>query len=200
MGTEEYPKDTGSEASTLSAYRVGLVIIITTLTISYTVAILAGLIPEGRKIDTITLAIIALAIFGVFLVMHPRALDRLKTVKAGGFELEMLEKVREKQAIQETALKDIALILPLLFPKAEQKHLFNLADGKTSNYKGHAALRVELRRLRSIGLIQSRPDMYISDIGDDSKVDLAKYVELTSLGERWVKRIREIERSDDDNV
>lgn len=59
--------------------------------------------------------------------------------------------------------EDIALILPLLLPEADRKHLLNLADGKTAAYKGDASLRAKLRSFRDVGLAKSLPDVYICE-------------------------------------
>ena len=60
-------------------------------------------------------------------------------------------KIAQQQ--QSAQLKDIELILPILLPKKERKHLTNLAEGKTAGYKGNHEMRSELRRLRSLKLI-----------------------------------------------
>jgi len=65
---------------------------------------------------------------------------------------------------------------------------------KDADYKGHHALRAELRRLRSITLIEMRDNRHVRDMRDGSTFDLADYVKLTPLGERWAKRIKEIEQ------
>jgi hypothetical protein len=67
----------------------------------------------------------------------------------------------------------------------ERNHLSNLAQGYTQGYQGQESLRFELRRLRSLGLVQSLPDRSIDAMRDDVEFDLAHYVELTDLGERY---------------
>src|SRR6202043_3159232 len=161
----------------------------------YTLAVVLGYITTERKIDTANLAIIALAVLCVLLIANPAIFQRLKKFEVSGVKLEMLERVRERQAEQEHKIEDIALILPLLLPKAERKHLLNLGKGKTADYQGNAALRAELRRLRTATLIRSLPGVHVAQIQDNTKTDLATYVELTSLGHRWVKRIRELEQA-----
>lgn len=102
--------------------------------------------------------------------------------------------MRSKSSRRNTKeLTDIQLILPVLLPEAERKHLFNLADKKTQNYKGTHQLRTELRRLRSVKLIKMRGDKEVGKIANDLTVDLSDFVELTDLGQRWVGRIKEIE-------
>jgi predicted nucleotide-binding protein len=48
--------------------------------------------------------------------------------------------------------QDLELLLPVLIPEPDQKHLLNIADGKTKGYKGRGSLRSELRHLRSLGI------------------------------------------------
>lgn len=124
-------------------------------------------------------------------------LRKIKTLSFGDLKLEMLEKFKERQVRQEEKLDDLDLILPLLLPDNERKHLTNLAEGRTKNYRGNSSLRHELRRLRSIGLISMKKG-YIGDLKGDLKVDLASHVSLTSNGRRWIKRIGEIEDKDED--
>jgi hypothetical protein len=142
-----------------------------------------------KRLDNTTLLYLVVA--GALLLFR-----QIKTFSFGDVKLEMLEKVRERQVQQEERLDDLALILPLLLPEKEQKHLINLAEGRTKDYRGNKNLRDELRRLRSIGLIAMKKG-YIADIKDGMSINLADYVELTSLGRRWTKRISEIENKAD---
>ena len=180
----------------LPTYRTVMVVVLIILISGYTVSVVTGYVPAERRIDVPTLALITFTIICIFLLMNPGIFERLKIFEVSGFKLEMLEKVKEKQLEQENKLADIALTLPLLLPKVEQRHLLNLADGETADYKGSGALRAELRRLRTAGLIRSHPDMNIGHLEDGKIVDLAKYVALEPLGERWVKRIREVEQAE----
>ncbi|MCA1612858.1 MAG: hypothetical protein LC800_01645 [Acidobacteria bacterium] len=134
--------------------RIGLMIVILLAVIAYTLAVVTGYLPAERRIDTTNLAVIALAVICVFLLMNPMVFERLKTFEVSGIKLEMLERVKERQAEQEHKLEDITLIMPLLFTKAERRHLLNLANGKTTEYRGSSVLRAELRRLRWVKRIR----------------------------------------------
>jgi hypothetical protein len=186
------PEDNTVPLSRRRTVAVAILIILTTL---YTASVVAGYIPAERRIDVPTLAVVTFAVICIFLLINPGIFERLKIFEVSGFKLEM-EQVKEKQLEQENKLADIALTLPLLLPKVEQKHLLNLADGTTADYKGGSTLRAELRRLRTAGLIRSHPNMNIGHLEDGKIVDLAKYVALEPLGERWVKRIREVEQAE----
>ena len=85
---------------------------------------------------------------------------------------------------------ELGLLLPVLIPEAEQKHLFNIADGKTKGYKGGGSLRSELRHLRSIGLVRKHPDRHIGELKSDGVFDLADILELTDLGRQWAAKLR----------
>lgn len=123
-------------------------------------------------------------------------LREVRSLSFGGYKLEMLERVKERQAQQEDQIEDIKLMLPFLLPLHERAHLVNLAQGRTAGYKGNSAVKSELRRLRSFGLIAMRPDQHVGYIKDGATFDLAFYVELTELGKRWVRKIRQIEKSE----
>jgi hypothetical protein len=123
-------------------------------------------------------------------------LRQVKSVSFGSYKLEMLERVREKQAQQEDQIEEFRLTLPLLLPEKEQKHLTNLFRGQTGDYRGNGALRAELGRLKYLGLIEIRPGQHIRYMADGLSFDLAIYVKLTDLGKRWAIRIQQLERAD----
>jgi hypothetical protein len=155
----------------------------------YTTGVVSGDIPKQRQIDAVHLALIAVGAVAILLLVHPTALQRLRTVELSGFKLEMLEHIRERQIRQEDQLQDVRLLVPLLFPDAERRHLSNLARGATQGYKGGGSLRDELRRLRSIGLIEMKNNHAVGELRSDMTVDLSEYVQLTDLGKRWVQRL-----------
>jgi hypothetical protein len=126
-------------------------------------------------------------------------LRQLKSLSFGDYKVEMLERVREKQARQEDQIEDITLMLPFLIPANERAHLINLAEDRTKGYKANHPVRSELRRLRFLKLIRMRPDQHVGYLKDGLPFDLAAYVELTDLGKRWVKRIQQIEKAEADH-
>jgi hypothetical protein len=86
--------------------------------------------------------------------------------------------------------QDLELLLPVLIPEPEQKHLLNIADGKTKGYKGGGSLRSELRHLRSIGLIRKHAERHIAELKSEGVYDIADIIELTDLGRQWVTKLK----------
>ncbi len=87
--------------------------------------------------------------------------------------------------------KNLGLMLSLVVPGPEQKHLANLADGKTRDYQGRGSLRSELRHLVSVGLLEKLPGKHIGDIKSGSTYDLAEFVKLTDRGKQCVGEIKQ---------
>jgi hypothetical protein len=158
---------------------------------AYVLAVLEGL-PKERRIDAATLGIIGIGVLIAAILFRPDILERVTRLEVAGWKVE----IEKRQDRQDKQLDYMRLILPVLLPTPERKHLLNLANHKTKNYRGNHELRTELRRLRSLGLIKMRPDKRIGDITNDLVVDLDDYVELTRLGEEWVDRITEFEADD----
>jgi hypothetical protein len=104
-----------------------------------------------------------------------------------------LDEVKRTQEWQQDHLRVMQMVLPLLLPKEEQQHLINLGLGKTLDYQGNKSVRSELRRLRSMGLLEKHPFHNIGDIRDNLTVNLSDYVYLTQNGKEWVKIIQQNE-------
>jgi hypothetical protein len=86
--------------------------------------------------------------------------------------------------------QDLGLVLSVLIPEPEQKHLLNIADAKTKGYKGGGSVRSELRHLRSIGLIRKHAGRNIGELKSDGVYDIADILELTDLGRQWVAKLK----------
>jgi hypothetical protein len=143
-------------------------------------------VPWRDRLNETTL--LYLAVGGALLLLR-----RIKALSFGGYKLEMLKQIRERQLRTEDLLKNVtSRLLPLLLPKPEQNHLLNLDAGRTDPYEGGTPLQAELRRLVAAQLLQKK-DAHISSLKQGVHFDLADYVELTPLGRQWVKSIRENE-------
>lgn len=174
-----------------------LAVILAIFSLCYTVLVVTGHIPESQQLSATHVALLVFVTITVVLLISPQSLSRLKLLELSGFKLELLERVREKQIEQGQTLDTISLVLPLLLPETERVHLVNLAEGGTENYQGGHALRSELRRLRSFGLIKMTGKGFVAELKSDKRFDLAYYVELTDLGKRWANQISRLEKKKD---
>ncbi len=184
-----------------SSYRVLVAILIGVIVAGYTLGVILGLLPTDRKIDTVTLLLIVLAVVVIVGLVSPETLKRVKILElgTGGVKFE-LEQVKQKQAQQEDRLKQFAEILPLLLPEPEQQHLLNLTNGQTTDYVGNHILQADLRHLRSIQLIKMIGNHHVSEMTDNKKFNLADYVEVTPEGKRWIHIIQEIKQEAIDDM
>jgi hypothetical protein len=164
-------------------------VILLVLLASYAIAIIIGRVPADRRIDTPALGMIAVGCLIALLLLRPELLERITRLEALGWKVEM----ENRQQQQSAQLKDLELILPLLLPETERRHLTNLADQETAGYIGNHELRTELRRLRSIKLVEMRPDQHVAMMTDGAVFDLSSYVCLTKLGLRWAERVKQID-------
>lgn len=157
-----------------------------TLVLLYVAGIVLGAIPEDRRLNTGEAIVVFAAGVTLFGALWPEILERLAKVKLGGVEFELKE-LSKKQQQQEASLDDIRFVLTLLLPLTERKHLENLWAGFTQNYQGNNTVRTELRKLRTLQLIENmRP---IQEIKDGTVIDLKDFVRLTDAGRRYLERI-----------
>jgi hypothetical protein len=170
---------------------IGLIVFVI-FGILYTTAVLFGQITDKQKIDTINLALIALVLLAILILTRPRMFEQLSLVEILGIKLQ-LNRVLDRQAQQETQLQDISLILPLLIPQSERKHLAELGSNQKDLYQRSSSLVRELRRLRSVGLVTGQAIHRLEHMSD---FYLDRYVKLTAFGKSWVDRINEIEKAE----
>jgi hypothetical protein len=178
-------------------YRSLAAIVIAAAVTAYIVGVVSGTISGSEKIDTVGLGIIAVAGLCIVALVRPKAFTRLQLFEFGSLKLELRE-IKSGQRSQSRRLEELRLILPILLPQAEQKHLRNLAHGMTTGYKGGNAMRTELRRLREIGLIEMCPGGHtIGEMTSDKPpFDLSIFVRLTEQGKEWVNTIEDVERGE----
>jgi hypothetical protein len=178
-----------------SLYRKGLAFFVFLLGVGYAASTVMGFVKETRKIDSVTLAIIVLAVVAAILLWNPETFTRLRLFQGFGLRLELGD-VKQRQDKQESQLRDIDLILPLLFRKTERGYLIDLGQDTGKTYKADHTLRTELRRLRSVGLIKMLPDKHIGQMEDKSNCKLKDYVGLTLLGGHWARKLNEVEKAE----
>jgi len=186
------PRSQGDESESPSASGLfGRYVIALLIVLAVSLYIVQSLRGKIQRIDTASVALLVISGIAVALLVMPGLTERLSRIEVSGIKLEILKR---EQLRQRSELDEFSLVFPILLPESERKHLMNLARGRTANYNGTHAMRTELRRLRSIGLIRMLPNQEVGFMKDGMVVDLAKYVELTSLGRRWVQRIEDAER------
>lgn len=163
-------------------------ILVLLLMAGYTAAIMLGL-PKDKRIDGSTLGVIGIGSLIAIILFRPDIVERVTRLEIAGWKID----IEQRQEKQDKQLRDIQLILPILLPENERKHLLNLASQNTKLDKGNQDVRTELRRLRSLKLIKMKPRQEIGRMEDGKEVNLSDFVELTDLGQHWVERIKEIE-------
>lgn len=102
---------------------------------------------------------------------------RLSEFRAGGLEAKFNK--------LEDQLDDVRFVLTVLLQRSERNHLYNLVKGEIG-YEGRRSLVAELRKLRTLGLIESIPGRHIGDM-EKGKFDLKNFVRLTERGKRYVE-------------
>jgi len=172
------------------ALRLFLSVCLGVVVLAYTLGVVCGFIPEGQRIDLVHLGLITLAAVVILLLLWPDVVGRVKLIEVPGVKFEMLE-LKEKQVEQRLQLEDMKLILPLLLPEPERKHLLNLFRHPRTPYKKSRVVQDELRHLRSLGLIKMKLSSTVGDLPDEFKLE--DHFEFTDRGKRWVTRYGELE-------
>jgi hypothetical protein len=122
--------------------------------------------------------------------------EQIRDVAIAIADRKKLIKVNERQETQEAMTDFLRMILPVVIPREERGHLYNLISKRTKKYHGRSSLRKELRNLRSMQLIKMKHGKNVGDIADEQPIDLADFVELTQSGHFWMGRMMEIEGID----
>jgi hypothetical protein len=173
-----------------------LIAIAVVLTVAaYIVGIVAGWIPVQRKLTTADVGLILVAGVATSVLLRPDVLHYLAHIKLGIFEADLRD-LREGQRVQQKELDDIRLVLTLLVQRHEQNHLENLEKAGPALYDGNHNVRSELRRLRTLGLIQNLKNRGISELKDGTKHDLKEIVQLTERGKYYLERVRQQVKDD----
>jgi hypothetical protein len=149
----EKTKSTGEEHGVSGAFIAKTTVVVFAVLVAiHTIWLVGYGVPPKQRLDGPALAAIVVALVMLLLAFQPRVLNRLNEIVVGSVRIN-LRHIREEQMAQAREIEDLQLILPILLPKRERQHLFNLADGQTKDYERRSSLRAELRRLREIGLV-----------------------------------------------
>jgi hypothetical protein len=153
----------------------------------YTVGIVLGRIPQQQKLSATDVGLVVVTAVVASVLLRPELLNRLTHFKFGSFEADW-KHVKEKQQTQERELDAVRFVLTFLLQQAEKNHLENLVKDGASQYEGNHAVRSELRKLRTLGLIENRKDHTIAEMKDGHKCDLKDVVQLTERGRDYLER------------
>lgn len=168
-----------------------IAVLLCALTLAYMVCAVAIPIPKERRLDVAELGILVLVTVVTAMLCMPSFFKRVKSLKFPGGELELLEKLQEDAQKNKEELDDIRFVLTLLLAPGELQHLKNLQSRQTGKYAGGGAVRAELRKLRTLGLIDNQPRRAIGELEDQMNMDLADLVHLTERGNRYLDRLAE---------
>ena len=152
--------------------------------IAYLIAATVGWIPADQKLGTADLMLVVVVLATMTVLLNPRILERIESVKFGRLEFQLGELRKD--------VDDIRFILRMLVTEPEKRHLEMLDEGDTSNYSFDGGLEQELRRLRALGCIESKDGHRLADIPRAGSFDLAYFVTLTDLGRDYLSRLKQI--------
>jgi hypothetical protein len=183
------PKESSS-----ALWRQAVAVALGLLTISYLLALVLGYVPLDRRIDLAALGTLVFFALCIAFLLQPQFIERLSSLEFAGLKLQVRELARNQDR-QERRIDGISTLLPLVLPKPERENMLNLFEGKTANYAGNSNLRRELRRLRSIQIIESLPNRHIAELTSGQQFDLSQHVRLTPLGREWIKIMQEYEKA-----
>jgi hypothetical protein len=167
---------------------IAIVVVITVA--AYILGIVVGWIPTQQKLSAADVGLIVVAGVATSALLRPDVLHYFTRIKLGIFEADLRD-LREGQLVQQKELDDIRLVLTLLVQRHEQNHLENLEKVSPVWYEGNHNVRSELRRLRTLGLIQNLKDRGIGEFKDGTKHDLKEIVQLTERGKYYLERVRQ---------
>lgn len=173
--------------------RLAAAIALLILMSAYTYAVLTGRVNPPNRIDAAHLVAIILTLATCALLLLPHLVQRVRGFELYGLKLELNE-VRRLQQEQQAELGDVRLLIGMLVPEPERRHLERLARGETT-IVGDGSLHSELRKLTSLGLLK-RVHGRKRDIGDlrtGVEEDVSGVVFVTPLGHAVVKRLAELE-------
>ncbi|MEY3866461.1 MAG: hypothetical protein RLZZ338_352 [Cyanobacteriota bacterium] len=176
--------------------------IITFLVLLYLLLVILNKIPERLQINEILL-------FLIILLLNAGLFEKLTQIRIDkdGIELQMkeIEAEQKKQkasidANQQILQTRVSTHLELINQKSQEENkifLANMLEDSTWNlltqlslgeylpYKKTYTFEVDLRKLRTLGLITNKPGMRISDIPNEG--DLRDYLEMTSQGKQYLE-------------
>lgn len=189
MPQEMQPKP-GQVSNRMDLLRSLIAIAVVLTVAAYIAGIVNGRIPAAQKLTGADVGLILVACAVTTVLLRPDVLHYFARIKLGIFEADLRD-LQEGQRVQEKELDDVRLVLTLLVQPRERNHLANLAKAGPASYVGNHDVRTELRRLRTLGLIENQVDRHIGELRDGARQDLKAIVQLTKRGNDYLERVQQ---------
>jgi hypothetical protein len=161
----------------------------------YLIFVVTGNIQKVDRLEIADIGLLLLVGLLVSAIWLPGFFSRLQHFKVGPVEFRMLENIQESSKKHEAELEDMRFVLTQLMFPTETHHLENLNKGETKEYIGGGPVRSELRRLRTLGLIEMLPGRHIGELKDGKKMDVSQLVKLTEKGKDFLRKLGEMQRA-----
>jgi len=134
--------------------------------------------PENR------LSLTEVAIFLIILLFNSELAEKIEEISFGELKAKFTE-VKQEQEKQRADIDTLQFLVNRFVTQEELAHLKNLADDKAeAKYWINDEVRRELRHLRGLGLIESYPGKYISQL--QQQVSIKEYVHITPEGQAYL--------------
>jgi hypothetical protein len=166
--------------------RVYVAWVIASAITAYLVAVVGGLIAPENRLSTSDLGLVVVGAVLVGLLRSPAILHRLTSRRVGGPDSALAE-IRHAQEQQQRDLSHVRFLLRYLLSVEEHTHLQALREGKGDGYRMWQPLRIELVKLRRLGMIKPVQGRRIEDVPDRAVINLGEYFELTSGGLEYIR-------------
>jgi hypothetical protein len=187
------PKSAYDKARNWTPTRSVIAVAILLAVAVYVVRIVAYGMDEKHRLTGADAAIVVVGILIGAILMQPQLLENIKHFKLGSIEFE-LQHLQRKQEKQQADLDGVRLALTLLVQESERGRLRKLKSGDTKDTIGSHELRTDLRRLRTLRLVQSVGERKIAELKDGQKLDLKNIVELTEDGKNYLDQLGDPEQ------
>lgn len=164
---------------TFSIFIIGILVI-------YIIMIISGYLPKNNRLDGSELIAVLGGIMLMFLLLSDQFVEKLKTLKIFGIELELKEKIN-----------NIELFLKIILPDNILNHLKNLSEGNTKKYDFNERVAQEFRSLRNMNLITLKNAENIQELVKKNKkekknIDISHYFDLSKYANNILEYISSI--------
>ncbi|MEH2256145.1 hypothetical protein [Nostoc sp.] len=134
--------------------------------------------PENR------LSLTEVAIFLIILIFNSELAEKIEEISFGDLKAKFTE-VKHEQEKQRSEIDTLQFLVNRFVTKEELSHLKNLvSENSEDKYFMNEEVRRELRHLRGLGLIESYPQKYISQM--QKQANLKEYIRITPEGKAYL--------------